>query len=209
MSWQAPTIGTRPVAVLGGGVLGRRIACSYAAGGYNVTIQDPSAEARADATDFINSKKEEFATYTKHPTQGQFGSFSAYEDIESAVREAWLVIEAVPEKLELKIDVFELLDNCAPKDCVLGSNSSSYRTSLMLDRVSADRRKLICNIHYTMPMDIRTVELMTDGETEEAIFPFLTTVLERCGMLPATARKESTGCVFISRHLSFYCTSDH
>lgn len=40
---------------------------------------------------------------------------------------------------------------------------------------------------------IRTVELMTDGETEEGVFPFLTGVLEGCGMLPATAKKESTG----------------
>lgn len=208
MAWQAPEIGSRPVAVLGGGVLGRRIACSYAAGGYNVTIRDPSAEARKDALDFIDAQKKEFATFTTPTTPGEYGNYAAYEDIESAVRDAWLVIEAVPEKLELKIDTFEILDKYAPSDCILGSNSSSYRSSLMLDRVSAERRKLICNIHYTMPMDIRTVELMTDGETEEAIFPFLTTVLERCGMLPATARKESTGYVFFSRHMVFYWRSD-
>jgi len=64
----------------------------------------------------------------------------------------------------------------------------------MLAKVaSKERRRLICNIHFTMPPGIRTVELMTDGETYPAIFPFLSEVLSKCGMLPATARKESTG----------------
>ncbi|KAI1859000.1 hypothetical protein JX265_004607 [Neoarthrinium moseri] len=196
MSWQPPVIGARPVAVLGGGVLGRRIACSFAAGGYNVTVRDPSLDARREAISYIQSQKEEFAAFARPSIPGSFGTYAAYEDIKSAVKDAWLVIEAVPEKLELKIDTFEILDKAAPKDCILGSNSSSYRSSLMLDKVSAERKKLICNIHYTMPMTIRTVELMTDGETEEAIFPFLTAVLERCGMLPATAKKESTGFIF-------------
>jgi 3-hydroxyacyl-CoA dehydrogenase len=193
MPWQPPVIGSRPVAVLGGGVLGRRIACSFVAAGYNVTLRDPAAPAREDAVSFVEGHKQEFAAFTSPAAPGQFGTCTAHEDIGSAVRDAWLVVEAVPEKLELKVDTFGILDRAAPRDCILGSNSSSYRSSLMLDNVSAERRKLVCNIHYTMPMDIRTVELMTDGETEEAIFPFLTSVLERCGMLPATAKKESTG----------------
>ncbi|ETS78916.1 hypothetical protein PFICI_08769 [Pestalotiopsis fici W106-1] len=196
MTWQAPEIGSRPVAVLGGGVLGRRIATSYVAGGYNVTVRDPSPVARSDALQFIEENKAAFAELCSPPVPGQYGTYAAYEDIETAVRDAWLVIEAVPEKLELKIDTMEILDRAAPRDCIIGSNSSSYRSSLMLDKVSSERRRLICNVHYTMPMDIRTVELMTDGETEEAIFPFLTQVLERTGMLPATAKKESTGFIF-------------
>lgn len=193
MTWQPPVIGSRPVVVLGCGVLGRRIACSFVAGGYNVNVRDPSPDARQAALEFIDKTKEEYTKYTKPSVPGKFGSYASYEDIESAVKDAWLVIEAVPEKLELKIETFGLLDKFAPKDCILGSNSSSYRSSLMLDKVSTERRKWVCNVHYTMPMDVRTVELMTDGVTEPAIFPFLTEVLEQCGMLPATARKESTG----------------
>jgi 3-hydroxyacyl-CoA dehydrogenase len=193
MTWQPPTIGSRPIVVLGGGVLGRRIACSFVAGGYNVHVRDPSEEARKAAIEFIDTTKEEYTEWTKPEVPGHFGSYKAFEDIEEAVKDAWLVIEAVPEQLNLKIDTFGVLDKAAPKDCILGSNSSSYRSALMLDKVSAERRKLVCNIHYTMPMDVRTVELMTDGETEPGVFPFLTEVLERGGMIPVTARKESTG----------------
>ncbi|KAK1773872.1 hypothetical protein QBC45DRAFT_426548 [Copromyces sp. CBS 386.78] len=67
----------------------------------------------------------------------------------------------------------------------------------MLDKVRSDeRKKWVCNVHYTMPPTIRTVELMTSGHTHPEIFPFLSEVLKQCGMLPATARKESTGFIF-------------
>lgn len=198
MTWTPPTIGSRPVVVLGAGVLGRRIACSYVSGGYNVHIRDPFASAREAALKYIDENKEEYAKATRlgsiAPAE-KFGSYAAFEDMETAVKDAWLVIEAVPEKLQLNIDTFGDLDKLAPVDCILGSNSSSFKSSLMLDKVSEARRKLVCNVHYTMPPAIRTVELMTDGVSEEGIFPFLSDVLRECGMHPVTARKESTGYV--------------
>ena len=103
------------------------------------------------------------------------------------------VIEAVPEKLQLKIDTMAELDKKASPDALLVSNSSSYKSRLMLDKVSADRRQLICNMHFAMPPRVRNVELMTDGETDPKVFPFLTQVLQDVGLLPVTARKESTG----------------
>lgn len=195
MTWQTPSIGHRPVAVLGAGVLGRRIACSFVAGGYNVHIRDPSAEARGAAIQYIDENKHLYARNVPSSAGAvQPGSYAAYEDIPTAVGEAWLVVEAVPEKIELKIDTFAELDRTTPADCILVSNSSSFKSSLMLDKIAnKERRRLVCNMHFTMPPEIRTVELMTDGETEPAVFPFLSDVLAKCGMLPATARKQSTG----------------
>ncbi|KAK1751247.1 hypothetical protein QBC47DRAFT_454634 [Echria macrotheca] len=197
MTWTPPTIRSRPVCVLGAGVLGRRIACSLVAGGYNVTIRDPFPEARTAAIDFIRDNHEQFATAMKPTTGLPPGTYQAFPDMEAAVRDAWLVIEAVPEKIELKIETFGELATKAPPDCILGSNSSSYRSAQMLEDVAdPERRKLACNIHFTMPPSIRTVELMTCGETDPAVFPFLTQILSGCGFLVATARKESTGFIF-------------
>ncbi|KAK3396683.1 hypothetical protein B0T20DRAFT_442759 [Sordaria brevicollis] len=197
MTWSPPIIGSRPVAILGGGVLGRRIATSYVAAGFNVHIRDPFPQARIDALKYIDENKESYTSFcpSGRPSSG-YGTYTASEDIESAVKDAWLVIEAVPEKIELKIDTFAELDKYAPKDCIIGSNSSSFKSSLMIEKVSEERKRLCCNVHYTMPPTIRTVELMTDGFTHEEIFPFLSEVLRKCGMLPATARKESTGFIF-------------
>ncbi|CCC05422.1 unnamed protein product [Sordaria macrospora k-hell] len=196
MVWSAPNIGSRPVAILGGGVLGRRIATSYVAAGFNVHIRDPFPQAREDALKYIDENKEAYTAFCPSGKPAQYGTYTASEDIESAVKDAWLVIEAVPERIELKIDTFGELDQYAPKDCILGSNSSSFKSSLMIEKVSDERKKLVCNVHYTMPPTVRTVELMTDGHTHPEIFPFLSEVLRKCGMLPATARKESTGFIF-------------
>lgn len=193
MVWSAPFIGSRPVAILGGGVLGRRIACSYVAAGFNVHIRDPFPQARQDAIKYIDENKESYTAFCPGGKPSSYGTYTASEDIETAVKDAWLVVEAVPEKIELKIETFAELDKYAPKDCIFGSNSSSFKSSLMIEKVSDERKKLCCNIHYTMPPTIRTVELMTDGHTHPEIFPFLSEVLKMCGMLPATARKESTG----------------
>lgn len=121
------------------------------------------------------------------------GQYRAFADLDSAVRNAWLVIEAVPEKLQIKIDTMGEVDQKTPADCILASNSSSFKSRLMLDKTRAQRQPLVCNMHFAMPPEVRNVELMTDGETYPEVFTFLTKVLEDCGMLPVTARKESTG----------------
>lgn len=189
--WSPPNIGSRPVVLLGAGVLGRRIATVFVAAGYNVRVRDPSQEARDAAIEYIDSHKNEFSRLSKG--KRSYGEYSAIADIDTAVKDAWLVIEAVPEKLELKIDTFAEVDQKAPADCIFGSNSSSIKSRLMIKKVSPVRRAQVLNAHFTMPPTILTVELMTDGETNPEIFPFLTKILDDCGMLPVTARKESTG----------------
>lgn len=103
---------------------------------------------------------------------------------------------AVPEKLSIKISTFSDLEKNASKDCIFASNSSSYKSSEMLEKVSEATRKRILNTHYMMPPTALIVELMTDGYTEPAIFPFLVDRHREAGLHPITALKESTGFVF-------------
>lgn len=187
----------RPVAILGAGVLGRRIGCMFIAAGYNVHVRDPSPEALNAAKQYIEDHKEEFLLALRPSTQKTpvFGNCTTYTEIEPAVSNAWLVIEAIPEKLELKIETFAEVDAKAPADCIIGSNSSSFKSSLMIERVSRARRNRVLNVHFTMPPDIRTVELMTCGQTDQEVLLRVGDVLKKCGMTPVTARKESTGYV--------------
>jgi 3-hydroxyacyl-CoA dehydrogenase len=223
----------RCVAIIGAGILGRRIGCVFVAAGYRVHIQDLSSETLESALEFIDANKLGFAAMRKahgngHPDSidsiwGQveklgnptedgngeepdytevtsripnppsFGSCNVFTDVASAVSNAWLVIEAVPEKLELKEQIFADLDAMAPPDCILGSNSSSFRSSLMTTYVSPDRRKRMLNIHFTMPPKINIVELMTNGETDAQVLKYIKNILGRCGMLTVIAQCESTG----------------
>ncbi|KAB8218899.1 hypothetical protein BDV33DRAFT_118270 [Aspergillus novoparasiticus] len=193
--WKAPEVNERTVTILGAGVLGRRIACSWVAGGYNTVIRDPSAEQRKAALHFLDNNVAEFAKILG-VTAARPGTYCAVEDLGSAVANAWFVVEAVPEKLDLKVSIFKDLAEQAPRDCILGSNSSSYKSSMMLDQVDEESKGRILNVHYTMPAATRTVELMTSTYTHEAIFPFLVEQHKRIGLLPAVARKESTGFIF-------------
>ncbi|KAJ5923334.1 hypothetical protein N7454_008579 [Penicillium verhagenii] len=192
-TWQTPAnYNKRPVAILGAGVLGRRIACIWASAGYDVRVRDPSLEQRADCIEYVEANVASYAEQTgKIP-----GNIEAFEQLENAVKNAWLVIEAVPEKLALKIDTFAELDRLAPSDCILASNSSSYKSSEMLIKVSESAKRRILNMHYYMPPQVMVVELMTDGLTEPSIFPFLVDRLKEAATIPYVARKESTGFIF-------------
>ena len=193
--WTAPDTSSRPVAVLGGGVLGRRIACSWVAAGYKVILCDINEEQRNAATHYIEHHVDEYAKLSGNQAGGN-ERFTTVSDIKAAVEHAWLVVEALPEKLPLKIDIMAQLDQQAPKDCILASNSSSYKSRFMLDKVDVGSRHRVCNMHYYMPPGNNVVELMTCGETHADILPFLQSKLQNAGMQPAVARKESTGFIF-------------
>lgn len=215
----------RPIAVVGAGVLGRRIGCVFVAAGYKVHIHDISTEVLDSALSYIDAHKEEFSLMPRISkekeeisglenekgeekretetaitkidlesyTQAPFGSCKTFIELDAAVHDVWLVMESVPEQLDLKKDVFADLNGLTAEDCILASNSSSFKSSLMSSKVSPERRKKALNVHFTMPPSIRTVELMTNGETDPQVVTYLEDVLGECGLLPVTARRESTG----------------
>ncbi|KAF5624799.1 alcohol dehydrogenase [Fusarium tjaetaba] len=185
-----PSTDGRIVAVLGGGVLGRRIACGWAASGFDVVIRDPSPEQRAAALEYCNTS---MSLYSDSETRG---TVTTVEDLAEAVANAWLVIEAVPEKLPLKISTFADLEKLTSHDTILCSNSSSYKSREMIAGLKVETKRRVLNMHYYMPPDYRVVELMTDGETDESIFPFLYQKLEEIKFHPYIAQKESTGFIY-------------
>jgi len=191
--WVLPHVGTRPLAILGGGVLGRRIATVWVAGGYNVNIRDPSSAQRTAAIEYVTANARDFGR--RYGTNKEPGRIQAFEDLATTVRDAWLVIEAVPEKLALKIATLGELDRLVPADCIIGTNSSSYKSSELVGEVDPKRRNRVCNTHYYMPPDMNIIELMTCGYTDPIIFPFLAEHHKAVGLMPVVARKESTGFV--------------
>lgn len=124
------------------------------------------------------------------------GEVKVFEEVEPAVSEAWLVIEAIPEKLDLKVSTFALLERSAPQDALLASNLSSYKSSEIVVQLSDFAKQRAFNMHYYMPPANMIVELMTDQATAPEIFEFLSTRLRETAAQPYIARKESTGFIF-------------
>ncbi|MFF4381493.1 3-hydroxyacyl-CoA dehydrogenase family protein [Kitasatospora sp. NPDC001547] len=191
MPFTVPNPTGRPVAVVGAGTLGRRIALMFATGGGQVRIYDPSAEQLAAARDYV---EEQLPAVAAAVGGGEPGTVAVSDDLAEALRGAWLVIEAVPERPELKRRVFADLDRTAEPDAVLGSNSSSYPTSGFVDCVREPER--LVNIHFYMPPTQNAVDVMSSGRTDRAVIDLLLAELPRHGLFPFEARKESTGFIF-------------
>ncbi|PHH80804.1 hypothetical protein CDD80_6894 [Ophiocordyceps camponoti-rufipedis] len=188
-----PSTADRPVVLLGGGVLGRRVAATWAASGYKVHIRDPSEEQRKSALQFCQENLSQFPGGKKGIKSGEV---TVFEDLAEAVKNAWLVIEAVPEKLSIKISTFADLEKLAPEDALLCTNSSSYKSREMVEDRKESTKQRVLNMHYYMPPDNMIVELMTCSKTDPAIFPFLVEKCKNVGLHPYVARVESTGLIF-------------
>lgn len=151
MAWSLdPNYKTRPIVVLGGGVLGRRIAASFVGAGWHVIVRDPSEKSRTDALAYI---RDNIATYTalSHSHEGEA---TTTEDLQEAVKDAWLVFEAVPEVLSIKESTFTDLEKYAPKDCIFASNSSSYKTSELVGKIRDETKERVLNTHFMMPPQV-------------------------------------------------------
>lgn len=181
----------RPVAVIGAGTLGRRIALMFATRGGAVRIYARRKEQRDEATQYVAQALPKVLTDRGF---GEAGVVTATGSLDEALDDAWLAVESVPEKLEIKIPLWGEIDRAAPADTIFGTNSSSIPSRLMVENISDKTR--LCNMHFYMPPDINAIELMSNGQTDRGLLDTLLTVLPEFGVHPFEARKESTGFIF-------------
>jgi 3-hydroxybutyryl-CoA dehydrogenase len=125
---------------------------------------------------------------------GEVGTAMGAGSLEEALDGAWLAIESVPEKLEVKIPLWGDIDKAAPPDTIFATNSSSYPSRLMTENVRDKTR--LCNTHFYMPPQFNALDLMSDGETDRGLMDTLLAVLPEFGVHPFEARKECTGFIF-------------
>lgn len=192
MTAQLPrNLDTRPMAVLGAGTLGRRIALMLATQGSEVRLFDPAAKVREAGLEFI---RDELPRVLARRSDGKAGRVVGADDMEGALSDVWLVVEAVPEKLELKKKIFGDLDRLSPADAILASNSSSYPTSQFMDHVRRPERVL--NAHFMMPPEMTSVEIMSSGATDPEIMKLIGRTLPKYGFTPYLVERESVGFIF-------------
>jgi 3-hydroxybutyryl-CoA dehydrogenase len=194
MTYSLPDdIDQRPVTIAGAGTLGRRIATVYAAGGSDVRVFDVSAEQRAAGQDYVDQHVAE-VQQALDLQPDRIGGVEVADDLARAVEGAWMVIESVPERVDLKTDVFGELDRAAEPDAILATNSSSLPSRLIVDKVKHPERVL--NTHYQQPPELNAVELMSCGKTDPAVIEALTAMLPAYGLAPFHVRRESDGFIF-------------
>jgi 3-hydroxybutyryl-CoA dehydrogenase len=184
-------IRNRPVAVIGAGTLGRRIALMFASRGGAVRIHARRDEQLAEATEFV---AQALLGVIESRGFGEPGVATGTTSLAEALDDAWLVVESAPEKLEIKIPLWGEIDRAAPSDTIFATNSSSYPSRLMAEQVRDKTR--LCNAHFYMPPFVNALDLMSDGQTDRELLDTLLTVLPEFGVYPFEARKECTGFIF-------------
>ena len=192
MSFKLPeNIAARPIAILGAGTLGRRIALMLATRGAEIRLYDPDAAVREAGVAFA---REQLPQVLETIKDSRAGTIVGCDDMAAALRDAWHVIEAVPEKLELKKQIFQQVDALSAPDAILASNSSSYCSSAFADSVKNPTRLL--NTHYLMPPRATPVELMSCGHTDPAVIQLLAELLPDYGLTPYIVQRESMGFIY-------------
>jgi 3-hydroxyacyl-CoA dehydrogenase len=141
------------IAIIGSGLMGRGIAHAAAAGGYRTILYDVSAEALDRARRQIRADLDEGVRRGKlaaADAEAAFARLRVEEDLGRAVAEAAFVIEAVPEQIELKLQVFARLDERCPAGAVLASNTSSLSVT---EIAAATRRpQQVVGMHFFNPV---------------------------------------------------------
>lgn len=184
------------VAIAGCGFMGRQIALHCAVYGYRVQVYDineNSFEIAKLEADFAF----QWGAYKSRSPDEQSeirGRIAYTTDFEAAFKNADLVIEAIPEKLELKLELWNKLDKICPPHCILGTNSSSMKVSSIED--AAERTELVANIHFAPSIaDRNYVEIMGGTKTSQETIDTIAKWSRSINCVPLIARKEIMGFV--------------
>ena len=187
----------RKVAVVGAGDMGHGIAELFAVSGYDVKLTDKFPEMLDRAKVLIAGdlgKLVERGRLTKEASAAATGRITYLPEIAKAVSEADLVVEAVPESLELKQAVFRDLGANAPSKAILASNTSNIRISDLAGATKEPER--VVGMHFfNPPMRIRLVEVIPGIKTDPSVTD---QIVEVCGKLGRTAvrvAKDSPGFI--------------
>ena len=173
----------RTVAVIGAGIMGRGIAYAAAMGGYRTILEDllPAALRKAESEIRTNlNKAVELGKVAASDADAAFQRLEYAGSVEEAAREADLVIEAVPEEMESKIEIFTLLDKICRPTTILASNTSS----LSITEISSVtyRAKKCVGMHFFNPVHkMKLLEVVRALETDDDTLATAVEVGKRMG----------------------------
>jgi 3-hydroxybutyryl-CoA dehydrogenase len=177
------------IGVIGGGLMGHGIAYLFAAAGHDVGIFEYSSEVRGT----IRSRIESIcALLGSDPAL--IGKIGIYHEMAPAVAGAELVIEAAPEKLTIKRELFSALEACAPRDAVFASNTSAIPITDIARELS--RRERVVGAHFWNPPHlIRIVEVVQTEWSSDVTIERVMSLLKGASRIPVHCRRDVPGFI--------------
>jgi 3-hydroxybutyryl-CoA dehydrogenase len=169
--------------VIGAGTMGRGIAYAAAFGGYSTVLEDISPQMLHESMRWITKSFDEGVARGKVDAQIRDHALSLIAtagSVEVAIRDADLIIEAVPEEMEMKMELFTIFDKFAKPDAIFASNTSSLSISDMSD-LTVSRERCI-GMHFFNPVPkMKLIELVKTQRTSQNTVDACTEVGRRMG----------------------------
>ena len=187
----------KKVAVIGAGDMGHGIAELFAVSGFEVTLVDKFPQALEKAKARVASsldKMVERGRLAKEQAEAARSRLAYSGDTGAAVSGSDLVVEAVPESLELKRSVFREVSGHAPPGAILASNTSNIRISDLAEAASGPER--VVGMHFfNPPMVMKLVEVIPGSKTDPAVEQQVADVCAKIGRTPVKVNKDTPGFI--------------
>jgi 3-hydroxybutyryl-CoA dehydrogenase len=180
----------RNIVIVGAGFMARNITAQIVPYGSNVCIYYHRFDTNPSA---VEEAKRVVSHYLKAASAtGSQGTFTCQGKLSEALKNADLVIESIPENIELKKKVFAEIDKTAPPNVIISTNSSAIPVSRIESAVK--RKDKVLNLHF-YPR-VKMVDIMRGSKTSDETFEKGKKWIESIDSYPLVAKKERVGLVF-------------
>jgi len=188
----------KKIGVLGAGLMGHGI-CQVAAqtGGYKVCMRDIEQRFVDKGMDMIRKSLARFESkgqLTKEQVEGILQRIHPTISLEDAVKDADLIIEAVPERPEIKIPTFKEIDAYAPPHAIIASNTSSISITQLGS--ATKRPEKVCGMHFFNPPQLmRLIEVIRGIKTSDETIQKILDTAHKMGKETVLVKKDSPGFI--------------
>lgn len=178
----------KKIAVIGAGTMGNGIAHVFAQAGFTVSLIDVSQQQLDKAIQTISKN------FDRQVAKGSIGAevketslknITTNTSLEAGVKDAELVVEAATENTELKLAIFKQMDEYAPADCILATNTSS----ISITKIAAvtNRPEKVIGMHFMNPVPVmKLVEIINGYGTDESVTTAIVELSKQLGKIPCS-----------------------
>ncbi len=174
------------IVVIGAGTMGNGIAHTFAQTGFKVSLVDVSTEALEKGIKTITANLDRIISkgnLTEDQKSTTLNNITTFTKLEDAAKEADLIVEAATENIDLKLKIFKQMDELAPENCILATNTSSISITKIAS--VTNRPEKVIGMHFMNPVPImKLVEIIKGYSTSKETFDQIFQMSQNLGKVP-------------------------
>lgn len=174
------------IVVIGAGTMGNGIAHTFAQTGFKVSLVDVKQENLDRALQVIAKNLDRIVAkgnLTEEEKSKTLNNISTFTDLSNCAKNADLIVEAATENLDLKLKIFQQMDQLAPENCILATNTSSISITKIAS--VTNRPEKVIGMHFMNPVPImKLVEIIKGYSTSKETFDDIFELSKTLGKTP-------------------------